>query len=166
MKKLILIIIAFMGFAFGADAQINNDKLILSGDTFYMNGLPLNDGELSKVIGADLYNEEYLPAKRKLRTSDTMGYIGATLVGSGIGLLAGQGISDLAYGNEFRARPYIVYGCVAAVGIIPSILYFTLDKKGKEAYTRIAETYNGKTGEIRELTLSPAKNGFGIALNF
>jgi hypothetical protein len=39
-------------------------------------------------------------------------------------------------------------------------------KNGQTAYMRIAETYNKTTGKVTELTLSPARTGFGLAINF
>ena len=153
MKRLLLIIVAVAGFAISADAQFfnNEGKLYVMNDMFYINGIPLNDGEILNLLGEDVYNEEYLPARNKLRTADVM---------------AGQLVATAAYGGEFAARPYIVYGCIAAVGIIPSVLHFTMSKNGSATYARIAENYNKNTGKVMELTLSPAKSGFGIAINF
>lgn len=168
MKRLLLIIVAVAGFAISADAQFfnNEGKLYVMNDMFYIDGIPLKDGEILNLLGEDVYNEEYLPARNKLRTADVMGYIGATLVGTGVGCAAGQLVATAAYGGEFAARPYIVYGCIAAVGIIPSVLHFTMYKNGSATYARIAENYNKNTGKVMELTLSPAKSGFGIAINF
>ena len=41
-----------------------------------------------------------------------------------------------------------------------------MSKNGSATYARIAENYNKNTGKVMELTLSPAKSGFGIAINF
>lgn len=168
MKQFFLIFAAMIGFAICTDAQtLNNDgKLYVVNDTFYMNGIPVSDGELVMLLGEDLYNEEYLTARKKLQTSNILGYIGGTLVGTGVGCAAGNAISTLAYGGTFRARPYIVYGCITVAGLIPSLIHFNMNKKGRDAFNRIAATYNKNTGKVMELTVSPASNGFGIALNF
>lgn len=168
MKRLILIIIAALGFAIGSKAQSYNidDRLYVVNETFYMNGVPLTEGELFHLLGDEVYNNEYLPASKKLKTSNILGYIGGTLVGTGVGCALGHAISTLAYGGEFYARPYAVYGCITLVGLIPSILHFNMSKKGVSTYASIAESYNKSTGKVMELTLSPASSGFGIALNF
>lgn len=167
MKKLVIILIALAGIAIGADAQTTyDDRLYFSGDRFYLNGMPLNDGELMSILGEDVYNNEYLKARKQIRASNTLGYIGGTLMGTGLGCALGHAISTLAYGGEFQARPYIVYGGITIAGLIPSLIHFNMNKKGKETFTRIAERYNTQTGKVMELTLSPARSGFGIALNF
>lgn len=167
MKRIIIIIAAAFGFAIGMNAQTTyDDRLYFSGDRFYLNGIPLNDGELMSILGEDVYNNEYLKARKQIRTSNTLGYIGGTLMGTGLGCALGNAISTLAYGGEFQARPYIVYGGITIVGLIPTLIHFNMNKKGKETFTRIAERYNTQTGKVMELTLSPARSGFGIALNF
>ena len=62
MKRLLLIIVAVAGFAISADAQFfnNEGKLYVMNDMFYINGIPLNDGEILNLLGEDVYNEEYL----------------------------------------------------------------------------------------------------------
>ena len=84
MKRLILIIIAALGFAIGSKAQSYNidDRLYVVNETFYMNGVPLTEGELFHLLGDEVYNNEYLPASKKLKTSNILGYIGGTLVGT------------------------------------------------------------------------------------
>lgn len=167
MKRFIIILIALTGAAIGADAQTaSEDRMYFAGDRFYMNGIPLNDGEMISLIGEDAYNNEYLSARKKLRTSNTLGYIGGTLMGTGLGLALGNAISTLAYGGDFQARPYIVCGGITVAGLIPTIIHLHLNKAGKETFMRIAERYNEQTGKVMELTLSPAESGFGIALNF
>ena len=66
MKQFFLIFAAMIGFAICTDAQtLNNDgKLYVVNDTFYMNGIPVSDGELVMLLGEDLYNEEYLTARK------------------------------------------------------------------------------------------------------
>lgn len=168
MKRIILIIAALASFALSSFAQshLTDGQLYVVGEQFYMNGLPLNDGELKDLLGEEMYNDDYLSARKKLRVSNTLGYIGGTLVGTGVGCALGNAISTLAYGGEFYARPYIVYGGIAVIGLIPSILHFSMSRKGMETYARIAETYNKNTGKIMELSISPASSGFGIAFNF
>lgn len=167
--KRVLTILAFMaGFIFNANAQTADEtsQLNVSNDRFFINGMPLNDGEILDLLGEDIYNNEYLPAKKKLKTANTLGYVGGTIMGIGVGCAAGDLVSSAIYGYKIKAQPYIIYGCITAVGLIPTLIHFHMVKNGQAAYARIAETYNKTTGKVTELTLSPARTGFGLAINF
>lgn len=168
MKRLLMIIVALAGFAFCANAQTGYDdsELSIVHDTFCLNGMPLNDGEVLDLLGKDVYENEYLPAKKKLKASGTLGYVGGTLIGVGIGCAVGDLVGKALYGGEFNARSYIAYGCISLAGVIPAIIGARMSRNGMATYARIAESYNKNTGKVIELTLSPAKSGLGIALNF
>ena len=168
MKRLILILIAATGFALNSNAQFidNGGELYVENNMFYLNGMPLNDGEVLAIIGDDVYNNVYLPARKKIKSAETIGYIGGTMMGVGVGLAAGDLISSALYGTTGDSRRYLVYGGITLVGLIPTLVSFSMVKNGRSAYTRIAETYNKGTGRTTELNLGPASSGLGIALNF
>ena len=168
MKRLLAILAFIAGFIFSANAQTTDEtsQLSVSNDRFFINGMPLNDGEILDLLGEDIYNNEYLPARKKLKTANTLGYVGGTIMGLGIGCAAGDLVSSAIYGYEIKAQPYIIYGCITVVGLIPTLIHFQMAKNGHATYARIAETYNKTTGKVTELTLSPAKTGFGLAINF
>ncbi|MBE6241325.1 MAG: hypothetical protein E7115_07530 [Bacteroidales bacterium] len=168
MKRLLLILTTLTGLASVTDAQTNDNagKIYVLNEKFYMDGIPLNDGELYYFLGEDVYKEEYLPAQKKIRTANTLGYIGGTCMGAGIGLAAGQLISSAVYGFEITAKPYVIYGSITLAGLIPTLVAFSLSKNGNATYARIADSYNKRTGKVLELTLGPASSGFGISLNF
>lgn len=168
MKRLLLIIVAVAGFAISADAQTfgNAGEIYLLDETFYMDGMPLNDGELRYILGEETFNNVYLPARKKLRGANTLGYIGGTLIGAGVGLAVGDLVSSAVYGYKLTAQPYLIYAGISLVGLIPTFIAMEMSRKGNAAYARIAETYNKETGKVMELTLGPAKSGFGIAFTF
>lgn len=168
MKRLFLIIVAVAGFAISAEAQAygNAGELYLLDETFYMDGIPLNDGDLRYILGEETFNNVYLPARKKLRGANTLAYIGGTFIGAGVGLAVGDLVSSAIYGYELTGKPFLIYGCVSLAGAIPAIIAWQMSKKGNAAYARIAETYNKETGKVMELTLGPAKSGFGIAFTF
>lgn len=168
MKRLLTVLVFIVGFIFNANAQTTDEtsQLNVSNDRFFMNGMPLNDGEILDLLGEDVYNNEYLPARKKLKTASTLGYVGGTIMGVGVGCAVGDLVSSALYGYEIKAQSYIVYGCITAVGLIPTLIHFQMTKNGQAAYMRIAETYNKTTGKVTELTLSPARTGFGLAINF
>ncbi len=168
MKRLLTAVTLLVGFIFNTNAQTTDcpSQLNVSNDRFFINGMPLNDGEILDLLGEDIYNNEYLPAKKKLKTANTLGYVGSTIMGLGIGCAAGDLVSSALYGYEIKAQPYIIYGCITVVGLIPTLIHFQMAKNGQAAYMRIAETYNKTTGKVTELTLSPARTGFGLAINF
>ena len=168
MKRLLTVVALFVGFIFNTNAQTTDgpSQLNVSNDRFFINGMPLNDGEILDLLGEDIHNNEYLPAKKKLKTASTLGYIGGTIMGLGIGCAAGDLVSSAIYGYEIKAQPYIIYGCITVVGLIPTLIHFKMAKNGQAAYMRIAETYNKTTGKVTALTLSPARTGFGLAINF
>ena len=168
MKRLILILIAATGFALNSNAQFidNGGELYVENNMFYLNGMPLNDGEVLAIIGDDVYNNVYLPARKKIKSAETIGYIGGTMMGVGVGLAAGDLVSSALYGTTGDSRRYLVYGGITLVGLIPTLVSFSMVKNGRSAYTRIAETYNKCTGRTTELNLGPAGSGLGIALNF
>ena len=87
MKRLLTAVALLAGFIFNANAQTTDDpsQLNVSNDMFFINGMPLNDGEILDLLGEDIYNNEYLPAKKKLKTANTLGYVGGTIMGLGIG---------------------------------------------------------------------------------
>ena len=126
----------------------------------------LGSGLIFVVSGMLPIDNEYLPAKKKLKTASTLGYVGGTIMGLGIGCAARDLVSSAIYGYEIKAQPYIIYGCITVVGLIPTLIHFQMAKNGQAAYMRIAETYNKTTGKVTELTLSPARTGFGLAINF
>ena len=88
MKRLLMILVAVAGFAISAEAQTfgNAGEIYLLDETFYMDGMPLNDGELRYILGEETFNNVYLPARKKLRGANTLGYIGGTLIGAGVGV--------------------------------------------------------------------------------
>ena len=77
MKRLILILIAATGFALNSNAQFidNGGELYVENNMFYLNGMPLNDGEVLAIIGDDVYNNVYLPARKRIKSAETIGYI-------------------------------------------------------------------------------------------
>lgn len=160
MKRLLTAVALLVGFIFNVNAQTTDDpsQLNVSNDMFFINGMPLNDGEILDLLGEDIYNNEYLPAKKKLKTANTLGYVGGTIMGLGIGCAAGDLVSSAIYGYEIKAQPYLIYGCITVAGLIPTLIHFKMAKNGQAAYMRIAETYNKTTGKVTELTLSPSKD--------
>lgn len=126
MIRFIIIIAAAFGFAIGLNAQTHNfeDRLHVVNETFYLNGVPLTEGELSYILGDEIYISRHL------------------IPGS------------------------CFISILTLIGLIPSILHFSMTKNTVKTYTSIAESYNKSTGKVMELTLSPASKGFGIALNF
>lgn len=91
MKRFIIIIAAVAGFVFSANAQTYYDdgELSVSHDTFCLNSMPLDDGQVLDLLGKEVYDNEYLPAKKKLKTAGTLEYIGGTMIGFGIGCAIG-----------------------------------------------------------------------------
>ena len=122
MKRLLTAVALLAGFIFNANAQTTDDpsQRNISNDMFFINGMPLNEGEILDLLGEDIYNNEYLPAKKKLKTANTLGYVGGTIMGLGIGCAAGDLVSSALYGYEIKAQPYIIYGCITVVGLIPT----------------------------------------------
>ena len=55
MKRLMLIIAALASFALSSFAQshLTDGQLYVVDEQFYMNGLPLNDGELKALLGEE-----------------------------------------------------------------------------------------------------------------
>ena len=124
MKRLLTAVALLAGFIFNANAQTTDDpsQLNVSNDMFFINGMPFNEGEILDLLGEDIYNNEYLPAKKKLKTANRLGYVGGTIMGLGIGCAAGDLVSSALYGYEIKAQPYIIYGCITVVGLIPTSL--------------------------------------------
>lgn len=62
MKRLLTAVALLVGFIFNANAQTTDDpsQLNVSNDRFFINGMPLNDGEILDLLGEDIYNNEYL----------------------------------------------------------------------------------------------------------
>lgn len=174
MKRIITTLATVIAACFCATAQQNiymptlneNSQLSVVEDIFYVDGVPVTDGTLLYLLGEDVYNNEYLPAKKKFQTAGALGYIGGTIMGIGLGCAAGDLIVSAIYGNPLNGRSYAVYGCVTALGLIPTLIHFQIAKNGRAEYTRIAESYNKNTGKVTGLTLTPARSGFGIAINF
>lgn len=83
-----------------------------------------------------------------------------------MGLAVGDLVSSAVYGYKLTAQPYLIYAGISLVGLIPTFIAMEMSRKGNAAYARIAETYNKETGKVMELTLGPAKSGFGIAFTF
>lgn len=174
MKRILATLAILFAVCFCASAQENtymptfneNSQLYVVNDMFYIDGMPLTDGTLLYLLGEDVYNNEYLPAQQKFKTAGAVGYIGGTIMGIGIGCAAGDLIVSAIYGNPLNGRSYAIYGCVTAIGLIPTLIAFHMEKNGRAAYANIAETYNKNTGKVTALTLSPARSGLGIAINF
>jgi len=53
-----MILVAVAGFAISAEAQTygNAGEIYLLDETFYMDGMPLNDGELRYILGEETFN--------------------------------------------------------------------------------------------------------------
>ena len=174
MKRILTTLATVVAFCFCASAQQStfmpalneNSQMYVMDNVFYIDGMPVSDGTLLYLLGEDVFNNEYLPAKKKFETAGIIGYIGGTIMGIGLGCAAGDLLVSAIYGTQLNGRSYAIYGCVTAIGLIPTLIHFHMAKKGEAEYTRIAETYNKNTGKVTGLTLSPARSGFGIAINF
>ena len=80
------------------------------------------------IIGDDVYNNVYLPARKKIKSAETIGYIGGTMMGVGVGLAAGDLVSSALYGTTGDSRRYLVYGGITLVGLIPTLVSFSMVK--------------------------------------
>lgn len=173
MKRIALILTAFILGACFANAQTNPEFLKFKGGNFYgESGTVYTDAQMLQLIGRDIYDETYVGALKQYRTGRNLIIIGGVtaLAGLGgcIGILAAnsteegvEGMSDSAIMGFYGSMLVAVLGGVALdVGIPLTII-------GKSRLNWIADDYNAKqSGVSLRLTGCSAGPGVGLALVF
>jgi len=149
MKRIILVFAAIVFAAFSLNAQVvSNDasNLQYQKGNLYLNGQKLTSDQALQVLGQDVYDNSYKPAKGMRTAGIALVSAGGAFTVAGAGFFA-FGMASKSVGDTLLAIPgtYCIIGG-AAMAVVGGVLWGVGNKKIKN--------------------LAPASSGVGLALNF
>jgi len=149
MKKIILVLAAVVCAAFSLNAQVMPNgaaDLQYQKGNLYQNGQKLTPDQALQVLGSEVYDSAYKPAKGLRTAGITMVSVGGAFTALGAGFFI-AGMASKSAGDTLLAIPgtYCVIGG-AAVAIVGGVLWGVGNKKMKN--------------------IVPASNGAGLAFAF
>lgn len=154
MKKVIFTLVFMVVASFASNAQVasSNSSFEFRGGKFYQDGTVIAPEQLSSIFGADAYNNQYLPAKKKRSAGVVCLSAGSAVaaIGAGVliyGIASGTSESGSAFGGMVAVGAGGITAAVGAgVAIAGGILMGSANKKLKN--------------------LRPSSSGIGLAMTF
>ena len=170
MKRLILILGLIIASVSAAQAQYAYPSELTSrGSKIIADGQKLTTHQAAKLFtefGGAQYGEDYLSNRKGYRTGITLSLTGpVTFAVGGVAYIVG-GLMTLD--DDLSPASYITYYTGAAMAVSGAIMTVTGIPTACIYWSRIKRTtkeYNAANSKPL-VTFSPARSGFGIAMNF